>query len=88
MFFIHYVVLAEERMDNVASATRNITDIDESFDGTWQRRGYCMINGVVTCIESTNNKCIYIDIKRKDCKSCILEKEREIQLFPNIICFG
>ena len=49
-----YVTGAEESMNKAASEVRNnenVTDIDASFDGTWQRREFASLNGVVTCIE-------------------------------------
>ena len=68
-----YVTAAEEIMNKAASAVRNnesVTDIDDSFDGTWQRRGFASLNGVVTCIERKHDKCVDIEIKTKECKSC------------------
>ena len=68
-------------MNNAAAVIRNntdnVTDIDVSFDGWWQRRGFASLNGVVTCIERVNDKCIDIAIKTKDCKSCHLWKKKQ-----------
>ena len=41
-----YATAAEESMNKTASAVRNnesVTDIDASFDGTWQRRGFASL---------------------------------------------
>lgn len=69
-----YTEAAQDSMENAAKVVRNntdmITDIVASFDGTWQRRGYASLNGIVTCIERVNDKCIDIEIKTKECKSC------------------
>ena len=68
-----YVTAAEESMNKAASAVRNnesVTDIDASFDGIWQRRGFASLNGVVTCIERKHDKCVDIKIKTKECKPC------------------
>ena len=76
-----YVVTAEESMNNAAAVIRNnadnVKDIDASFDGSWQRRGFASLNGVVTCIERVNDKCIDIAIKTKDCKSCDFWKKKQ-----------
>ena len=75
-----YVTAAEESMNKAASAVRNnesITDIDASFDGTWQRRCLASLNGVVTCIERKHDKCVDIEIKTKECKSCKYWEKRK-----------
>ena len=72
-----YVVTAEESMNNAAAVIRNntdnVTDIDASFNGSWQRRGFASLNGVVTSIERVNDKCIDLAIKTKDCKYLVKE---------------
>jgi len=49
------------------------TNIVASLDGSWQRRGYASLNGVVTCIERVNEKCIV-----KKCKSCVYWESEEV----------
>lgn len=45
----------------------NKTDITVSCDGTWQKRGFSSLNGVVTIISSDTRKCIDYRIKSKVC---------------------
>lgn len=58
----------------------NSKDITAIFDGTWQRRGYTSLNGVVTAIIGINGKCLsieyYVNIAyaRKDLKIYLLSE--------------
>ena len=80
-----YKEAAENSMFSAAAAIKektgisddSPTDIVASFDGSWQRRGYSSLNGVVTCIERVNDKCIDVEIKSKDCKSCTFWKKQK-----------
>ena len=47
-----------------------VVDIDASFDGTWQKRGYSSLNGVVTVISQDSGKCIDYRIMSKKCSVC------------------
>ena len=47
-----------------------VVDIDASFDGTWQKRGYLSLNGVVTVISKDSGKCIDCRIMSKKCSVC------------------
>ena len=38
--------------------TNDTYDIDVSVDGTWQRRDYSSLNGVVTIISADTGKCV------------------------------
>ena len=75
-----YIQAAEKSMSDASAAVRindDITNIVASLDGSWQRRGYASLNGVVTCLERENDKCIDVEVKVKDCKSCVYwEKHR------------
>eukprot|EP00112_Aurelia_sp_Birch-Aquarium-sp1_P017849 Seg418.7 transcript_id=Seg418.7/GoldUCD/mRNA.D3Y31 product="hypothetical protein" protein_id=Seg418.7/GoldUCD/D3Y31 len=48
----------------------SVSDIDVSLDGTWQRRGYASMNGVVTAISHVNGKCVDAQVLSKDCRAC------------------
>ena len=39
-----------------------------SFDGSWQRRGFASLNGVVTAI--SHGKCVDMAVLSKKCGSC------------------
>ena len=68
----YYVKAADESMQQAAETVHKgvLTDIDASFDGTWQRRGFASLNGVVTCIERVNDKVIDVEVKTKTCPQC------------------
>lgn len=79
---------AEDSMSKAASAVEHLqndddhdgpTDIVASFDGSWQRRGYASLNGIVSCIERTNDK-IIDTVKTKKCKSCMFWEKRKDSL--------
>ena len=70
--------LCQQSMNNAArdvrsqsnSQTDDIVDTACMFDGTWQRRGFSSLIGVVSCISPINYKVIDIEILRKVCKIC------------------
>jgi len=75
-----YLQAAEKSMSDAAAAVienDDTTNIVASLDGSWQRRGYASLNGVVTCIERGNDKCIDVEVKVKDCKSCVYWEKRK-----------
>ena len=45
-----------------------VKEVTVSVDGSWQRRGYASLNGVITVI--SNGKCIDTQTMSKNCKSC------------------
>eukprot|EP00112_Aurelia_sp_Birch-Aquarium-sp1_P007296 Seg1794.8 transcript_id=Seg1794.8/GoldUCD/mRNA.D3Y31 product="hypothetical protein" protein_id=Seg1794.8/GoldUCD/D3Y31 len=47
-----------------------IADCHVSVDGTWQRRGYAYLNGIVTLMSRENGKCLDTYVMTKTCKSC------------------
>lgn len=47
-----------------------IADCHVSVDGTWQRRGYASLNGIVTLMSRQNGKCLDTHVMTKTCKSC------------------
>ena len=64
-----YVTVSQKSMTNAALENRKlkqeedfqqdvVSDVDVSFDGTWQRRGHISLNGVITAISQENGKCI------------------------------
>ena len=82
----YYAKAAEESMNKAvaklttknSSSDERPTDIVAPFDGSWQRRGYASLNGIVSCIERENNKIIYVEVKTKKCKSCVFwEKKKD-----------
>ena len=54
-----------------------VCDIAASFDGTWQRRGYSSLNGVVTTISIDTGKCLAYECLTKTCKSCEMLQSRK-----------
>ena len=53
------------------SQKNEMADIVVFCDGTWQRRGFSSLNGVVTVIASDTGKCVYYRVKSKQCASCV-----------------
>ena len=47
-----------------------IVNIDASFDGTWQKRGFSSLNGIVTVISKDAGKCIDFHVLSKKCSGC------------------
>ena len=65
-----------------------VTDIVVSCNGTWQRRGFSSLNGVVTVIASDNGKCVDYRVKLKQCASCTSwesRKSAEPDLYEQLI---
>ena len=47
-----------------------IVDIDASFDGSWQKRGYSSLNGVTTGIAKDSGQCFDYRVFSKKCSAC------------------
>ena len=58
-------IVTEETVINAET----VVDTLVSFDGTWQKRGYASLNGVVTAM-SSQGKCLDVEIMSKKCKAC------------------
>ena len=54
-----------------------ICDITVSCDGTWQKRGYSSLKGIVTVISGDTGKCIDYRIRTKNFKTCQSWEGRE-----------
>ena len=61
----------ELRADSSSDAAK---DVEVSSDGTWQRRGYSSLNGVVTVIPIKNGKVLDIEPMSRTCKACALKE--------------
>ena len=59
---------AKEVHDKVSNNDQEIVNTKVSGDGSWQKRGYASLNGVVTLI--SNGKCIDNEVMSKKCKQC------------------
>ena len=46
-----------------------------SCDGSWQKRAYSSLNGVVTVISVDNAKILDIEATTRTCKSCLLHEK-------------
>ena len=65
--------VAERSMSNAASKLRGdaiSADVAVSVDGTWQRKGFPSMNGVVTAISIDSGKVLDTAILSKNCKGC------------------
>ena len=54
-----------------------ICDIGVSCDGTWQKRGYSSLNGIVTVISIDTGKAIDYEVMVKKCAQCTLWESRK-----------
>ena len=63
--------------DEDSELNDGICDVTASFDGTWQRRGYASLNGVVSCISIDTGKCLAYECLTKKCKSCDVWEKRK-----------
>ena len=100
-------LVAEETMNDAANYLRemhadanrdsNVVDIGASFDGSWQRRGFSSLNGVVTAISIDSGKVLDVEAMSRSYKACCLKQEnmqndplayanwREIRMYANTI---
>ena len=60
------------------STTNSTTDTAVSCDGSWQRRGYSSLNGVVTVISMSTGKILDIEAMSRACKACGLKETMRI----------
>lgn len=60
----------DEIKSSVTSVTGITTDIGISCDGSWQRRGYSSMNGVVTVISMDNGKILDSEPMSRHCREC------------------
>ena len=85
--FDAYESVAEESMRKVALHSKedksarkhpvnpSVTLCDVSIDGTWQRRGYSSLNGVVTTL--SHGKCLDRHVMSKYCQTCVRWESRK-----------
>ena len=66
-----------DALENLLSKCKNpnddtVIDTSVSCDGSWQKRGYSSLNGVVTVISIDNSKILDIKPMTRTCISCLL----------------
>ena len=69
--------VAEETMQDAATELKtdaNVADVAVSCDGSWQKRGYSSMNGVVTVISMKTGKILDIEPMSRVCKACGLKE--------------
>ena len=66
---------ASDELRNMANEKfgqkNEVADIAVFCDGTWQRRGFLSLNGVVIGFASDTIKCVDYRVKSKQCASCV-----------------
>ena len=65
--------VAEKSMSAAAAELRGANetaDVGVSLDGTWQRKGFTSLNGVITAISIDSGKALDVAILSKSCKGC------------------
>ena len=50
-----------------------VGDIGISVDGSWQKRGYTSLNGVITAISIDNGKIVDLEVLNRYCKQCDIQ---------------
>ena len=86
--YLSYRKKAIDNMESVATSVRKeklgkeyssdtIVNVDASFDGTWQRRGFSSMNGVVFVILKDSGQCVDYHVMSKKCSACEVWKGRE-----------
>ena len=67
-----YVDVARKNMKDAAEEyhENTVCDTAVSCDGTWQRRGFASLNGVVTAVIIDTGKCLSYECLVKTCKAC------------------
>lgn len=76
--------VAEKSMAAAASELRGeapTADVGVSVDGTWQRKGYSSMNGVITAISVDNGKVLDTAILTKNCKACVRMRSAEPETY-------
>lgn len=65
----------EETVELNASDDGNVSrDISVGIDGTWQRRGFSSLNGVVSVSSFETSKILNIKVLTKYCHTCITSR--------------
>lgn len=54
-----------------------VFDIGISGDGTWRRRGYSSMFGMVTAMSTVTGKAIDIEVMSKECRECMVWRNKE-----------
>ena len=82
-------VAARSNMENAAAELRggsdDVTNITISTDGTWQRRGFSSLIGVVSIIANETGKCIDYRVLTKNCHACKLWKGKTGTKYENFL---
>ena len=70
-------VVAENSMSVAATELRGsneTADVGLSVDGTWQRKAFTSMNGVITAIYVDSGKVLDVSILSKSCEGCVRMK--------------
>lgn len=57
-----------------------IFDIGVSGDGTWRRRGYSSVYGVVTALSTVTGKALDVEVMSKECRECMVWRRQRKEL--------
>lgn len=68
--------IAKQSMNHAINdlKTKEGTEITVSVDGTWQKRGFSSLNGVVAAVSVSTGKVIDVEIMSRHCKACIVHE--------------
>ena len=60
-------------LSRISQSSLSIIDTAVSVDGSWQRRGFSSLNGVVTAISRDTSKILDCELMSRSCKACSLK---------------
>ena len=68
---------ANDLSEMYADANRDsdVVDIGAPFDGSWQRRRFSSLNGVLTTISIDSHKVLDVEAMSRSCEACCLKQE-------------
>ena len=64
----------QDACEGLRGDSTGTVDTSASCDGSWQRRGYSSLNGVVTAMSMANGKVLDIETMSRAYKTCLLKE--------------
>ena len=67
--------VADIGVADIGVADIGVADIDVSVDGTWQKRGYTSLNGVIVAISIDIGKIVNLEILTRYSRQCDIQNK-------------
>ena len=68
------MMVAANEAANDVKEKEGTSDIGVSVNGTWQKRGFASLDGVVVAISTSNFKVLDVETMSRHCKACVKRK--------------